>query len=53
MMKKSMYPSSKLHSRLVARDEDISFSEATKSFDRPTYLRRKPSQGKGRPLRPN
>ncbi len=47
MMKESMYSASKLRSRLSAKDEDISFSVASESIERPTYLRRKPSQGKG------
>ncbi len=47
MMKESMYAASKLRSRLSARDEDVSFSVASESIERPAYLRRKPSQGKG------
>ena len=47
MMKESMYSSTKLRSRLVAKDEDIQFSAAMESIDQPAYLRRKPSQGKG------
>ena len=47
MMKESMYSASKLRSRLSAKDEDVSFSVASESIERPTYLRRKPSQGKG------
>ena len=47
MMKESMYSSGKLRSRLVAKDEDIQFSAAMESIDKPAYLRRKPSQGKG------
>jgi Ca-activated chloride channel family protein len=47
MMKESMYSSSRLRSRLVAKDEDIQFSVAAEAFDRPSYLRRKPAQGKG------
>ena len=47
MMKESMYSSGKLRSRLVAKDEDAPFSVAMESIDKPAYLRRKPSQGKG------
>jgi Ca-activated chloride channel family protein len=47
LMKESMYSSSKLRSRLSAKDEDVSFSVASESIERPAYLRRKPSQGKG------
>ena len=47
MMKESMYSASKLRSRLAAKDEDISFCVAAESIERPAYLRRKPSQGKG------
>lgn len=47
MMKESMYSASKLRSRLSAKDEDIRFSVAEESIERPAYLRRKPSQGKG------
>lgn len=46
MLKESMYSSSKLRSRLVAKDEDVQFSAAMESIDKPAYLRRKPSQGK-------
>lgn len=47
MMKESMYSASKLRSRLSAKDEAVSFSVASESIERPAYLRRKPSQGKG------
>ncbi|MDP1692144.1 MAG: VWA domain-containing protein [Burkholderiaceae bacterium] len=47
MMKESMYSASKLRSRLSAKDEGVSFSVASESIERPAYLRRKPSQGKG------
>lgn len=47
MMKESMYSSAKLRSRLSARNESVSFLVAEGSIDVPTYLRRKPSQGKG------
>jgi len=47
IMKESMYSSGKLRSRLVAKDEDIQFSVAMESIDKPAYLRRKPAQGKG------
>ncbi len=47
MMKESMYSASKLRSRLSAKDEGVSFSVAEESIERPAYLRRKPSQGKG------
>jgi Ca-activated chloride channel homolog len=47
MMKESMYSASKFRSRLSSRDEDVSFSAASDSIERPAYLRRKPLQGKG------
>jgi len=47
MMKESMYSASKLRSRLSAKDEDVNFCVAAESIERPAYLRRKPSQGKG------
>lgn len=45
-MKEMMYSSSKLRSRLAAKDESVTFclSEASSV---PAYLRRKPAQGKG------
>jgi Ca-activated chloride channel homolog len=47
MMKESMYSASKLRYRLSAKDEGDRFSVAAESTERPAYLRRKPSQGKG------
>jgi hypothetical protein len=47
MLKESMYSSGKLRSRLMAKDEELNFSVACESIDKPSYLRRKPSQGKG------
>jgi len=47
MMKESMYSSSKLRSRLVAKDEDGEFCAEAELTEKPAYLRRKPSQGKG------
>jgi nicotinamide mononucleotide adenylyltransferase len=47
MMKESMYSSSKLRSRLSAKDEGVSYCVAEESSEQPAYLRRKPSQGKG------
>ena len=47
MMKESMYSASKLRNRLSAKDEGVSFSVASELIERPAYLRRKPSQGKG------
>ena len=47
MMKESMYSASKLRSRLSAKEEEACFSVASESIERPAYLRRKPSQGKG------
>ena len=47
MMKESMYSASKLRSRLSAKDEGVRFSVAEESVEKPAYLRRKPSQGKG------
>ena len=46
MMKESMYSSTRLRSRLVAKAEDAEFSAAVESTDLPAYLRRKRSQGK-------
>lgn len=45
-MKEMMYSSSKLRSRLAAKDESIAFSVA-EGASVPAYLRRKPAQGKG------
>ena len=45
-MKEMMYSSSKLRSRLAAKDEDVSLC-ASEAMSTPAYLRRKPSQGKG------
>lgn len=45
-MKEMMYSSSKLRSRLAAKDEDVAFSLA-EGASVPAYLRRKPAQGKG------
>ena len=47
MMKESMYSASKFRNRLSSKDEDVSFSVALESIERPAYLRRKPSQSKG------
>ena len=47
MLKESMYSSSRLRNRLVSKDEDMSFSLNLESSEVPSYLRRKPSQGKG------
>ncbi len=47
MMKELIYSSTKLRSRLVAKDEGIQFCASMESADRPSYLRRKPAQGKG------
>ena len=46
MMKESMYSSSKLRSRLVAKDEMANRLAAHEQVDTPAYLRRKTSQGK-------
>jgi Ca-activated chloride channel family protein len=48
MMKESVYSSARLRSRLSAKDEEINFSAAAESSTQPAYLRRKPSQGKGK-----
>lgn len=45
-MKEMMYSSSKLRSRLAAKDESVAFCDAEASSV-PAYLRRKPAQGKG------
>jgi len=45
-MKEMMYSSSKLRSRLAAKDENVSLC-ASEAMSTPAYLRRKPSQGKG------
>jgi Ca-activated chloride channel family protein len=45
-MKEMMYSSSKLRSRLAAKDESVAFC-AAESASVPAYLRRKPAQGKG------
>ena len=45
-MKEMMYSSSKLRSRLAAKDESLSFC-AAENASAPAYLRRKSSQGKG------
>lgn len=47
MMKESRYSSEKLRFRLASKDESVRFSAATEPTDRPAYLRRKASQGKG------
>ncbi|MDM7943550.1 MAG: VWA domain-containing protein [Hydrogenophaga sp.] len=46
MMKESMYSSSKLRSRLAAKEEPIAFSAGDDAAQQPSYLRRKPAQGK-------
>ncbi len=46
-MKAMYFSSSKLRSRLSAKDEGADFSAASESSSVPSYLRRKPSQGKG------
>ena len=45
-MKEMMYSSSKLRSRLAAKDESVRFCVAD-GASVPAYLRRKPAQGKG------
>lgn len=45
-MKEMMYSSSKLRSRLAAKDESLRFC-ASEGMSAPAYLRRKPEQGKG------
>ena len=45
-MKEMMYSSSKLRSRLAAKDESVAFC-LSESVPVPAYLRRKPAQGKG------
>ena len=47
MMKEALYSSTKVRSRLSAKDEDLQFSVARESGAGPAYLRRKSSQGKG------
>ena len=45
-MKEMMYSSSKLRSRLAAKDEGLKFC-APEAMSAPAYLWRKPAQGKG------
>lgn len=45
-MKEMMYSSSKLRSRLAAKNESVAFC-AAESASVPAYLRQKPAQGKG------
>lgn len=51
MMKESMYSSGKLRSRLAAKDEAVMFCLGTEALA-PSYLRRKPAQGKSDPQEP-
>jgi len=51
MMKESMYSSGKLRSRLAARGEAVMFCLGAEA-QMPSYLRRKPEQGKGGPQGP-
>jgi hypothetical protein len=46
MIKESMYSSSKLRSRLAAKEEPVAFSAGDDAAQQPSYLRRKPAQGK-------
>lgn len=48
LLKESMYSSGKLRFRLAAKDEDVRFCLDTESTG-PSYLRRKPAQGRGEP----
>ncbi len=45
-MKELYFSSSKLRSRLLAKDEQANYSATAESIDVPAYLRRKPQQGK-------
>lgn len=47
LMKESLYASGKLGSRLAEKDELTAYSPAMEWAEKPAYLRRKPSQGKG------
>ncbi len=47
LMKESLYASGKLGSRLAEKDELAVYSPAMEWSEKPAYLRRKPSQGKG------
>ncbi len=49
LSKEALYSASSMNYRLSAKDEQIHFSLADESTSKPSYLRRKPSQGKGRP----
>jgi hypothetical protein len=46
--KEALYSASSMNYRLTEKDEQIHFSLADKSTSKTSYLRRKPSQGKGR-----
>jgi Ca-activated chloride channel family protein len=47
MMKEAAYSSSKLQSRLASKQESANFMAEAESRYEPSYLRRKPTQGKG------
>ena len=47
ILKESTYSSSKLRTRLVAKDESDQYSMRAESGSQPAYLRRKATQGKG------
>ena len=47
LMKEAMYSSGKLRGRLVAADEPDAYFASQEFVSVPSYLRRKPSQGKG------
>jgi hypothetical protein len=49
LSKEALYSASSMNHRLSEKDAQIHFSLADESTSKPSYLRRKPSQGKGRP----
>lgn len=49
LRKEALYSASSMNHRLSEKDAPIHFSVTDESTSKPSYLRRKPSQGKGRP----
>lgn len=47
LRKEALYSSASMNHRLSDKDEEIHFSVISESASKPSYLRRKPSQGKG------
>ncbi|WP_298826534.1 VWA domain-containing protein [uncultured Piscinibacter sp.] len=48
LRKEALYSASSMNYRLSDKDEQIHFSAVDESTSKPSYLRRKPTQGKGR-----